>query len=98
MPGRGPNTAATTAAATSRTSTKSRYAPSGPSRIRPLWSARAWRSLRTAWPATFSAGSPGPTGLNTRSTTPSSRPSATARSTSRVAASRVIPYVLTGRA
>src|SRR5690606_827694 len=46
----------------------------------------------------FSGGSPGPTGLNTRSATASRAPSVALSSTSRVLASRVTPYTLSGAA
>ncbi len=82
----------------SRTSVKSRTAPRGPISIRACPSSRAVTRRRSAAPGKLSGGIPGPTALNTRSTTPWTSPSARAATISRVAASLVAPYGPTGTA
>ncbi len=68
--------AATIARATSRTSTKSRQVPSGPSTTLPL--VRIWSTVR---PSSVLGGEPGPVRLKIRSTV-ASNPSVRARSVS----------------
>src|ERR1700722_12157700 len=87
--------ALSTASATSRASTKSRTASSGPSlRLSPPPSRR---SCAAAPPGSVSGGDPAPTTLNTRSTT-ASRPAVPARCTRRVPPRAVAPYRPAGRA
>ncbi len=93
--GRGPAavTASTAARATSRTSTKSRYADRSPSRSTASGSGPASRNRAATRPGSPVGGAPGPTGLPTRSTT-ASRPEA---ATATVPASLVAPYGPSGR-
>ncbi len=87
-----------TARATSRASTKSRYAPSGPKRTLRCPAARAARRVAAARPGRVPSPSPAPSGFVRRSAAACTRPARTASSIRAVPASLLAPYGLRGRA